>query len=402
MVNKLKDAKQGSVKTSDKKLKVVQLCAVDFTVRQFISPLILALMQQGHHVSCVCSLGPHWQELEDQGIQMVPISIARSANPFKAFKSIIAVTKYLREERPDILHVHTPVASFVGRIAGRLSGVPFVIYTAHGFYFHDSMPFFKKAFHITLERFFAKLTDLILCVSREDTKTAMMLDFIHPNRLYTVSNGANPKRFRPQTNARQEFRKTLGINDSEVVILYMGRMVREKGILELLEAFSNLTKKGRKAKLILAGTIVVSEHDNAMNEIRELITRHQIEDDVIMPGFCDNAENYMQASDIFCLPSWREGLPVSLIEAMMTELPCVTTDIRGCRELIEDGRFGFTVPPKDSTALEEALVWLIEHPEESRKMGQEARKHALKNHHEDSILHKQCLYYKRIARMLAR
>src|SRR5690606_23361994 len=110
----------------------LHFCAVDFTVRQFIAPVALALSEAGYDVQCACTRGPHWEELAAMGVRMIDVPMARSANPLKAMRSVLALRKVLRREKIEVLHVHTPVAAMVGRLAGWMAGVPIIVYTAHG------------------------------------------------------------------------------------------------------------------------------------------------------------------------------------------------------------------------------------------------------------------------------
>ena len=133
-------------------LKVCQVCAVDFTLKNFLVPLINGIQDKGWVVRSICSSGPHVSDLRQSGMQITCIPIARSLNPILAFRSFILLFRHFRRHRYDVVHVHTPVASIVGRIAARFAGVPLIIYTAHGFYFHDNMHFLFRHFIVSLEK----------------------------------------------------------------------------------------------------------------------------------------------------------------------------------------------------------------------------------------------------------
>ena len=170
-------------------MKICQLCAVDFTLLKFLLPLIDRQMAAGHEVIAVCSDGASIKNLRKNGYNIKTLSIERSINPIKFVSSVWHLFKFLRQEKFDLIHVHTPVAALIGRIAGKLAKVDGIIYTAHGFYFHDEMSKFKKLFHIKLEKFAGYFTDLLFTQSTEDARTALRLNIVPSNRIFSIGNG---------------------------------------------------------------------------------------------------------------------------------------------------------------------------------------------------------------------
>lgn len=380
-------------------LRILQLCAVDFTVRQFIAPLALELEKDGHRVQCACTPGPHWEELAEMGVDMVPMPIARSANPIKALGSVFRLYKWLRREKPDVLHVHTPVASMVGRLAGWLAGVPLVIYTAHGFYFHDRMESSRRWRHVLMEKCFAPFHGALFCVSREDARTASNLRLARRGRVFFVSNGVSADHFNPQQvgeSARAAIRSEFSIPPGARVVMIMGRMVREKGYLEFFEAMAAIAPKHPDLHLLVVGDTVVSEHDAAKEDIHAAASHRNLEGRVHFAGLRRDIPELLAATDIFCLPSWREGMPVSIIEAMMMGLPVVATRIRGSREEVVDGSTGFLVEPRDAAALAGAVDWLLDHQEDGREMGRRGRRRALRFFGSERIYNRQRRLYRHL------
>jgi hypothetical protein len=154
-------------------MKVCQLCAVDFTLKNFLLPLIDGMRAAGWRVTAVCSDGPFVSGLRERGYTIETVAIARSMNPLAALRSMIALIRLFRRERFDALHVHTPVAALIGRMAGRIAGIPLIVYTAHGFYFHDQMSSRKRSLFVALERFGGLFTDLLFSQSAEDAEEAV-------------------------------------------------------------------------------------------------------------------------------------------------------------------------------------------------------------------------------------
>ena len=192
-----------------RKLKICQLCAVDFTLLKFLLPLVDAQKSMGHEVINVCSYGGNVDVLRKNGYKIKTLNIERSLNPIKFLISALQLFVFLRKEKFDIIHVHTPVAALIGRLAAKAAKVPNIIYTAHGFYFHDEMPKIKRFFHITLEKIAGRFTDLLFTQSLEDAHVAQELNITAHNRIFAIGNGVNKKKFNPKI-----------INEKKILINY--------------------------------------------------------------------------------------------------------------------------------------------------------------------------------------
>ena len=142
-------------------LKVCQLCAVDFSLNHFLLPLIDGMEDKDWEVVAVCSDGPLVHDLRKRGYKIHTTEISRNFNVLSHIKAIINLIKFFRAEKFDIVHVHSPIAALVGRIAAKIASVPLIVYTAHGFYFHDEMSFLKKQIHINLEKILCSFTDIL-------------------------------------------------------------------------------------------------------------------------------------------------------------------------------------------------------------------------------------------------
>lgn len=147
-------------------MKICQLCAIDWTMARLLLPLCVAMREAGHEVVAICSDGPMLERVAAAGIRCRPAAIARSADPLKALTSARAVARVMREEAFDLVHVHTPVASLVGRLAAWRCGVPLIAYTAHGFYFHERLAF------MAMEWLAGRVTHVLMTENREDAAFA--------------------------------------------------------------------------------------------------------------------------------------------------------------------------------------------------------------------------------------
>jgi len=367
-------------------VKVCQLCAVDFTLRNFLLPLIDGMRGQGWSVTAVCSNGSLVAELRRRGYAIDTIPIARSMNPFAALRATIALVRYFRRERFDVLHVHTPVAALIGRIAGRIAGIPLVVYTAHGFYFHDQMPRWKRSLFVALERFAGRFTDLLFSQSSEDADDAVAERIAPRERVLAIGNGVDVSRFDPaEVGAGGAARATLGIPADAFVVGMIGRQVREKGIAEFLAAAAELAPRFPQAWFLLVGERLASDHAGGV-ETEFAAAKAVLGERLVAPGLRSDIPRILAAMDVFCLPSWREGMPRTIIEAMMMAKPVVATDIRGAREEVIAEETGVLVPTRAPAQLAAAIERLIRDPAWGARLGRAGRQRALMLYDENKVV----------------
>jgi glycosyltransferase involved in cell wall biosynthesis len=362
-------------------IKVCQVCAVEFTFRKFLAPLAAALAQEGYQVHGAFS--PEHpgssQALQDLKRMVIhPVVIARSASPLALARSTWQLFRLFRRERFTVVHVHTPVAAIAGRLAASLARVPLVIYTA-----------------ISLEALLARLTTELFTVSNEDAAFARRLRFKRAGHIHAIGNGVDPSHFLPPTPEQRRFqRHRLGLDEDAVVIGIVARLVAEKGYGELCEAFSQLAPRYPQMQLLFCGSRLASDHAGAVDQlVRDL--QRQYPEQVVCTGDLEDPKAAYQAMDIFCLPSWREGLPYTVIEAMLSALPVTATDIRGCREQVLPEITGLLVPPAQSLPLANALERLLLDPERRRTWGAAGRARALELYDQSVVLERQLALYRR-------
>ncbi|MEN6348213.1 MAG: glycosyltransferase family 4 protein [Syntrophomonas sp.] len=350
------------------KTNVIHISTVSLTAEKLLLPQCQYLKQEGYGVSFVFSPDAQVKKkLNDKGFGVKEIHISRSISLFDLL-SLIKLTFYLRREKPALVHTHTSKAGIIGRFAARLAKVPIVIHTIHGFPFMGGQNRIKYWIYVTIERWAGKLADELLCQSYEDVEDAVRLK-IHSRNGYPIhiSNGVDLSHFNLQllTN-RKHIRNELGISN-EVVITIVARQNFEKGFFELITALGQIKDRGWIA-------LFIGEDEGAGEQIKTWLGQQGISERVRLLGNRSDVACLLAASDIYVLPSYREGLPRSLIEAQAMQLPAVVTNIRGCREIVKDGENGFLVPVHDSNALAQALRYLIENPNERKVMGLAGRK----------------------------
>lgn len=346
------------------------------------------MTEEGWHVTCVCSPGSNEDFIRRHVFDYQPIKISRSLNPFKALITLVRLFLFFRQSSFDVLHVHTPVAAFLGRIAGKIAGIPTVIYTAHGFFFHDDMPFLKRHFFVLLERFAGFFTDLLFCQSSEDAASAVRLSILPASRVFFIGNGVDINKFTPDPYLLSEssrLKESLGIPNRAFVFGFIGRHVCEKGLCELLHAASLIAPSFPNFYLILVGERLSSDHSSAV-DVDILKAKNVLGDKLIVLGPRSDIPMLLSVMDVFCLPSWREGMPRSIIEAMMMSKPVIATDIRGCREEVINGETGLLVPVKSAGQIAKALLYFLHNPSKAKLFGQNGRARALAEFDEDTVL----------------
>jgi glycosyltransferase involved in cell wall biosynthesis len=348
-------------------MRILQLCAVDFTLYHFLLPLMRGLRAAGHEVVGACARGSLVPKIEAEGFRVIDVPIRRSANPLALWRSYRAIRHMLDAEKFDMVHVHTPVAALAGRLAAWRAHVPKIVYTAHGFYFHEHMPWPKRAAHIGLEWVAGRTTDLLFTQAEEDAATARRLGLAR-GPIHAIGNGSDPARFRPALPLeamRAEIRAALGTPPDRPVILTVGRLVAEKGYPELVEAMRNVD-----AELWIVGERLASDHAGGIGAALAAAESDPVlKTRIRLLGYRSDVPDLLRSADIFTLPSHREGMPRSIVEAMLTGLAVVATDIRGSREEVLHGQTGLLVPVRDPTALAAALAHLAGDPPLRAKLG---------------------------------
>lgn len=372
-------------------MKLCQLCAVDFTLYHFLLPLLRGLRAGGHEVVSVCADGPLAAKVRAEGFRVQAIPFVRGFDPRDHAQAFRRVMDLFRRERFDLVHVHTPIASLIGRFAAARAGVPRVVYTAHGFYFHERMAWPKRAAFVGLEWLGGRFTDVLFTQSEEDAAAARTYRLCRTGEILAIGNGSDPARFFPAAAddpARSALRRSLGVEGSIPVVAAIGRLVAEKGYPELFDAMRSV-----EARLWVIGERLASDHAEAIDRaITAAQSDPSLRQRIQFLGYRSDVPALLRAADMFVLPSHREGMPRSIIEAMLSGLPVVATNIRGAREEVVDGETGYIVPVGDAVRLAEALGRLAADSPLRRRIGQAGLTRARQLYVEDKIVQRQLEY----------
>ena len=355
--------------------KIVHITTVDLSLRYLLLNQLRFLQQQGFEVSTISSSGENVPVITQFGIRHIPVQISRSLfSPLRDIISFFRLFKILKEEQFDIVHTHTPKASFLGQMAAKLAGVPIIIRTLHGFYIRENMHPFLRRMIILLEKIAGRSTDFILSQNREDIVTALEEGITQEERIEYLGNGIDLAVFDPATISKKDKerkRKELGLIPNKPVVGFVGRLVAEKGLIELFQAAKNINEEIGQIQFLFVGP-VDDDHKDAVTQ--QAASEYGVAEICKFVGFQEDMPVIYSLMDVFVLPSHREGFPRSLMEASAMQIPCIATDIRGCREVVFDGENGLLVPLKDVQALSEAIRRILSNQEQASKMGQVGNK----------------------------
>ncbi|PJR03862.1 glycosyltransferase family 4 protein [Avrilella dinanensis] len=341
------------------KTKLIRITTVPQSLRGLLKGQLNYMSTNGFEVIGVSSPGEALHDVErNEGVKTVGIEMTRSITPIQDLKALVQLIQLFRKEKPHIVHTHTPKAGLLGMMAAKIAGVPHRLHTVAG------MPLTvatgsKRQLLNQMEKLTYACATKVYPNSFGLEKIILDEKFTSPSKLKVIgngsSNGIDTSIFDPalvKDEVKSNLRKELNINNNDTVLLYVGRIVKDKGINELVTAFNNIIDDS--LKLILVGG--VHKNDPISKTSKEIIeTNNRIK----AVGIKRNVIDYYAIADVFVFPSYREGFPNVLLEACSMGLPCVVTNINGNNEIIQDGINGLIVEPRDANGLEIAIRNII-------------------------------------------
>ena len=319
------------------------------------------MQQQGYQV-ITASGGPFPKDGIPQlnGVRFVPQP--HLVRPISIREDLLALRdmiRLIRKERPDIIHSHTPKAGLMGMLAGWLCRVPIRIHTVAGLPLLVHSGFKRKVLNL-VERITYRCATYVYPNSHKLRDTIISLRLASPDKLRVIgdgsSNGINVQHFCKELFAEEfvdPIRKQLG---GSFTFIFVGRIVRDKGICELVEAFTRLQQEHPDARLLLVGDFE-QELDPLPEEVYHTIQSHPA---IYCAGWQDDVRPWFAVADALAFPSYREGFPNVVMQASAMELPCVVSDINGCNEIIIEEENGLIIPSHDAVALYQAMKRMIE------------------------------------------
>jgi len=371
------------------KKKICFVVAADMTLKFILLSELRFFKNENYAVFVVCSPGKWLENIKKEGVQVKEITIKRKAfTPISDLISLFKLLFYFKKEKFDIVLTFTPKPGLLGQLAAKMAGVPVIINTIFGYYFHEGTPFIKRTFFIFIERIAALCSDFVFFRNREDFKTAKKENIIKKGKLEYIGDGIDIAKFNSARFSKefiQKNKKSLVIYKGTTVIGIVARLVKEKGYIELFEAYKKVIEKFPNTVLLVVGPTDIQKKDSFNFDI---VKNFGIENNVIFLGERTDVDELFSLMDIFVLPSHREGFPHSIMEASAMAKPVITTNVRGCREAIEPDITGILIPPKNHQKLAEAIIYLISNPHKAKQMGESGRKKAEKEFDKNILLGK--------------
>jgi glycosyltransferase involved in cell wall biosynthesis len=321
------------------------------------------MQEQGYEVYTMSADGKEIPEVLKEGVQHILVPMTRKITPLQDFKCLWKMINVIRSIRPDIVHTHTPKAGLLGMMAAWLCGVPVRMHTVAG------LPLVESS---GLKRFILIATERLtyFCATRVYPNSVGLQDFmlqslgVKNDKLKIIgrgsSNGIDTGYFKKSEvllNQSKKIRERYSIHKEDVVFSFVGRVVKDKGIGELIAAFRRIQKQtDKKLYLLLIGPFEQELDPLDENDYKFL---HD-SSNVILAGFQSDVRPWIMASDIFVFPSYREGFPNVVMQACCLNVPCIVSNINGCNEIIQHGETGLIVPVKNADAVYQAMTTLMQ------------------------------------------
>ncbi len=315
---------------------------------------------------------------ERESIRMHAVNMSRNISLLNDVAALWKLFLFFRKEKPAIVHTHTPKAGLLGMVAAFFAGVPVRLHTVGGMPLVERKGWARKILNFT-ERLTYRCAHKVFPNSKGLCEIILQYGFCSQDKLKVLANGGSngvnlnyfsSNNFNPAD--RVKTRAMLGLNTDSIVFCFVGRIAREKGIQEMIEAFGQIK---RECEDVTVQLLLIGTFEKIYGVLPTTVQERIVNDpDIIAPGRFDDVRPYYHASDVYLFPSYREGFPNTLLEAGAMGLPIITTDINGCNEIVTDKVNGLIVPPKDAVTLKAAMLQMIVSEADRKMYSMQARK----------------------------
>lgn len=367
-----------------KKPKLIRITTVPVSLKYLIKGQMRFMSENGFEVTMISSEGSEIKDIiKNEGCKHIVFNLTRKITPIKDLKTTYKLYKYLKKEKPQIVHTHTPKAGIIGMLASYFANVPNRLHTVAG------LPLLEtKGFKRLVLNFVEKLT--YFCATKVYPnsfglkKIIIQNKFSNEKKLKVIANGSSNGIDTSYFDAKlflekdkKELRDKFKIKETDFVFIFVGRIVGDKGINELVESFCELAKDNTNIKLLLVGPYE-DELDPLKEETKKNINFHK---QIISVGFQNDVRPFFAIANALSFPSYREGFPNVVMQAGAMNLPSIVSNINGCNEIIKENKNGYIVPVKETKKLYEAMKRIISNSEM-----QNHSRDIIKNNYEQSIV----------------
>lgn len=350
--------------------KILFIATVENHILNIHMPFINHFKDNGYTVHVATNLGARRDEFKEHDVICHQVDFSRSPYSLSVVTAFKQLLRLMRAQNFALVHVHTPVGAFLGRLAARLTKTGPVLYTVHGFHFYQGAPLINWLIYYPLERLAARWTDGMVVMNREDLQLAQSSLLRRNNTVYRahgVGLSLDEYRISEKGARREKLREQLGCKDEDTLIITIAEFNKNKNQIQLVKALQQILKRQKNVCLLLVGA------GKQELRLKKLAHKLGVGKKVMFLGYRRDIPELLHISDIFALTSLREGLPRSVMEAMAAGKPVVATDIRGHRDLIQNNVNGFLVPINNVAKTSEAILKLITQREMALEMGGKGR-----------------------------
>lgn len=360
---------------SGSRKKLIRITTVPLSLDKILDGQ-LSFMNNHYEVIAVSSEKDYLMRCADnEGVRFKHIEMTRKITPFKDFVSLVNLVVFLVKEKPLIVHSHTPKAGILAMVASRIANVPIRLHTVGGLPLMEETGGKKKLLE-SIEKLTYAFSTFVFTNSKGLYNYIIENKYTSTSKIKVIgngsSNGVDINYFSPtqvSENEQQKLKESLGISKNDFTFVFVGRIVSDKGINELVEAFEKLTPYSKELKLLLVGE-QESDLDPLDKTTLDILRKN---DQIIEVGFQRDIRPYLAISNVLIFPSYREGFPNVIMQAGAMGLPVIATDINGCNEIIDHGVNGILIPKKNTTKIEIALLMLKNNEKLYEKLRSNAR-----------------------------
>lgn len=358
--------------------KLVRITTVPISMNILLKDQLAYMGRHFEVVGVTSPDGKHFDEVRRrEGVRMEAVAMSRSISPWKDWLALRALVRFMRREKPDIVHTHTPKAGLLGMAAAWWTDVPVRMHTVAGMPLLE-MRGWKRRLMAAVERITYACAHRVYPNSFGLKSIIEDFGFCPPSKLSVLgngsSNGIDTDYFDPAQVDPDEIRRlrmAWSLPEEVFVFGFVGRLAHDKGVAELVEAFTALSARPGlpPLRLLLVGPYE-KEHGRLDSRTK---TALESAPEIVCVGRHDDIRPFLALCDVFVFPSYREGFPNVVLQAGAMGLPCLVSDINGCNEIVTEGVNGLLYPPKDSQALFRAMERVLEQPDEREAMARQAR-----------------------------
>lgn len=364
-------------------MKVLHVATVAATINAFLLPFAREFRDLGWQVDAAAEGIKQFPDVQNAHDKCYEIGFCRNPLKIRALiQSMIEIRNLLKRERYDIVHVHTPIASFLTRIASIGLGSSKLFYTAHGFHYVKSNPFWKNAVYYLAEKCAGQLTDHLFVINQDDYSFAVKRRILSKDKItFLPGIGVDPNEYYCSNSRRKLVREQIGVSDKVFLILQVAELNENKNHHIVIRALELFKESHPTSDFIY---LVVGAGEKRL-ELENLAKAVGLSHQIMFLGQRDDVPDLLSACDVVTLSSLREGLPRCLLEAMSVGRPIIASNIRGCKDLLSSGA-GVLVDPKNSQQWAKAIQNVYLSPNQAKAMADKGRELIINRYQEKKVV----------------